>query len=177
MDKGRPIGQCQLLSGTPLEQRMDRRHPIVSGMVGDDDGMYIPFEIYTYKGDTIVEFNGGMFHESVDRKAVDDFLDHVLDKEVSWPALPAIPGPWQSRIPTYPDNVAFSAPKLLLPHLMREPHIHGPSLAVKLRERARKIARVKNKAARVTKTKSRHNSKPTLIISSNSNSNTRKTMR
>ena len=133
-------------------------------MYVSDDGDYLPFEIYTYgPADAIVDINGGMYSRRVNRRMIAPFITHVMNQNITWSALPDIPGPWRSSMPTFPNHAAFYAPSIERPLLERNPNVHGPPLAARLRERARKISRTQRRRTHV-----KQNLRPRLHISSNS---------
>ena len=121
---------------------------LARGYVSADEDEYIPFAIYynaAYPRIAIVSFAGGMFTRRVPISAVTEFKREILDKTRSrWMAIPTIPGPWVS---TMPGQRFFHAPPPEPSYLVRNPNRNGPSLAVKLRSRARTIARTRNRKA------------------------------
>ena len=116
---------------------------LVTGFVGDEDGDFLPFEIYVYKGETKVSVNGGMFTRIVPADSIDPFKRTVLNHNRVWEILPEISGPWRTTMPTLPNRAAFYAPPIEAPFKPRDPAIHGPMLAVRLRNLTRRIQRTR----------------------------------
>ena len=121
------------------------RETLVTGFVGDEDEDFMPFEIYRYAGETKVSVNGGMFTRIVPADSIRPFKKNVLDNNSVrvWEILPEISGPWRTTMPTLPNRAAFYAPPIEAPFKPRDPAIHGPMLAVRLRNLTRRIQRTR----------------------------------